>query len=206
MTADWSLTPRTARRLLAALTPLVLVTGCGGSGSTHIPQPTPTRATPLATPLQLAPGVTVLPSQLTVPPYTLSTLHPPPAGTPVRKVMLNLVEDNYVENVAIERGDPALLQFADTGPRLLAEKEEISANRRNGTKVVSIRDFIISAKVGSEPDPSAPTVRMAVIVTGTELRTQRTSSGTTTSSAPFQVIVWLQRVGQRFLLVELGRP
>ena len=205
MTAGWLPTPLKPRLLLAAVVPLLLTTACGG-GPAHIPKPTTTTyATPTPSSTELAPGVTVSPGQLTVPAYTLSTSHPPPAGTPVRQVMLNLVEDNYVENVAIERGAPSLLPFADAGPRLLAEREEIAADIRNSVTVVALRDVIRSATVGSKPDPAAPRVLTAVILAGTEVRTQRTNAGVTTSTTPFQVIVWLQRVGGRYLLVELGR-
>ena len=206
MTSGRLLAPRMASVLLVALVSPAVAAGCGGGAPTRIPKPTAAHATPLPTPVQLAPGVAVSPRQLTIPPYTISGAHPPPAGTPVRTVMLNLVEDNYIENIAIERANKSLLKFADAGALLSAEAATIASNQSKGIHVTSIVDHIASATVGSQQDPGLPGTTLAVILSGTEIAVHKVGAAAPVQqSLTFNVIVWLHESSGKYLLVDLAR-
>ncbi|NNM96013.1 MAG: hypothetical protein HKL89_00155, partial [Candidatus Dormibacteraeota bacterium] len=46
--------------------------------------------------------------------------HPLPSGVSAAQVVKDVQIDNLLENIAIERQDPGLLQYADSGDWLLA--------------------------------------------------------------------------------------
>jgi hypothetical protein len=129
---------------------------------------------------------------LALPPYSVSTTNPLPAGVSAKQVVRDVVIDNLIENAALMRGDAALLNYSDAGNRLASEQDELSANVSSGTKVLGIHDDITSIQLGAKQDPNDASVQTATIVEGSE--TERQSIG---SSAPrqttrsFQVILWV---------------
>lgn len=162
-------------------------------------------ATPTAAPTTIAPGVAVSPSELTLPPYTLSTSNPLPAGVSAQRVVKDVVIDDLIENAALERRDPGLLAYSDTGDLLQAEQQEISTNTSGNIKVLSIRDNITSIQLGSKADPNNSSAQTAIIVQGTEIREQRTGSGPRDhTSRQFQVLLWVvwSPADSRYLLCD----
>jgi hypothetical protein len=127
-----------------------------------------------------------------MPTYTVSTTHPLPSGVSAAALAQDVVIDNLIENLAIERGDPALLTYADCGNWLTAEEATISKNKAGSVTVVSIRDEISSMELGFQPDPNDPSVTAAVTITGVEVEVTRTGHGTPTSATTnFDVLQWL---------------
>lgn len=172
---------------MLALAVFVLA-GCGSSVAI-IPKGTPP---PKPQVTQIAPGVSVPVSALSVPPYTVSATNPLPTGVSAHKVVADIQVDNLIENAAIVRQDPTLLPYADAGAWLTAEQGEISQNITNKVKVLSITDNIQSIQVGFRPDPNNALATAAVITAGEETQTQRSTTGrTTTKVTKFDVIQWL---------------
>ena len=193
-----------ARRL--ALVPLAacLAAGCGAAPPVAIPSASPS---PTASPTTIAPGVQVPASEVKLPPYTVSTTHPLPAGVSAATVAQDVVIDNLIENVAIERGDSALLAYADCGNWLAAESLAITQAKGNGETVLSVTDAFSEVQVGFKSDPSNSAVTAATILVGSE--TQRVRSGgdsVTTKTSPFSVLRWLawSPTQKRFLTCDLG--
>ncbi len=167
-----------------------------------IPQasPTPRPATTL-----LAPGVRVADSQLQMPAFTVSASHPLPSGVSAALVVKDVQIDNLIENIAIERQDPALLQYADSGDWLAAEQGEIASNKRQGLAVTSIVDNVTSIRLGSKPDPKDASVVIAAIVTGTEVRgTSAAGRPTRKLTTSFSALLWLRWSAsqQRYLICD----
>ena len=186
--ADVGLRARWGWGILAPLC-LTAVVGCGSTGSVLIPKASPTPK-PATTPL--APGVRVADSELQLPAYTVSVSHPLPSGVSAALVVKDVQIDNLLENIAIERQDPGLLQYADSGDWLLAEQGEIASNRRQGLVVRSVRDTIASIQAGFQVDPNNPRATAAVIVAGTEIEVQILANGKArTQSTHFDVLEWL---------------
>ena len=180
----------TALRRLA-LVPLVawLAAGCGAAPSVPIPSVSPT---PAASPTTIAPGVQVPTTEVKVPTYTVSTSHPLPSGVSAATVAQDVVIDNLIENVAIERGDAALLPYADCGNWLAAEQATIAKNHENSISVVSVRDEVTSMKLGFQSDPNDSAATAAVTLTGVEVEVSRNgSAGPKTSNTAFAVLQWL---------------
>ncbi len=177
-----------ARRL--ALVPLAacLAAGCGAAPPVAIPSASPS---PTASPTTIAPGVEVPASDVKVPPYSVSTTHPLPAGVSAATVARDVVIDNLIENVAIERGDAALLTYADCGNWLAAVAQEIQSDKGHGTHVVSVSDTVAAMDVGTKADPAAPSLTIAIVITGTETELSTTGSQQTKKSTPFAVIRWV---------------
>ena len=199
--ADVGLRARWGWGILAPLC-LTAVVGCGSTGSVLIPKASPTPK-PATTPL--APGVRVADSELQLPAYTVSVSHPLPSGVSAALVVKDVQIDNLLENIAIERQDPGLLQYADSGDWLLAEQGEIASNRRQGLVVRSIRDSVTTFKLGSKVDPKDPSVVVAAILTGTELRsTSPPGSKSSTSTTKFAALIWLRWSGtdNRYLICD----
>lgn len=198
--AGWG---RSRRIALVVGSGLVVVwTAACASAPAKIPSAS---ATPTAAPTTIAPGVAVSPSELTLPPYTLSTSNPLPAGVSAQRVVKDVVIDDLIENAALERRDPGLLAYSDTGDLLQAEQQEISTNTSGNIKVLSIRDNITSIQLGSKADPNNSSAQTAIIVQGTEIREQRTGSGPRDhTSRQFQVLLWVvwSPADSRYLLCD----
>ena len=149
-------------------------------------------ATPSAAPTTIAPGVSVNPSELVVPPYTVSTTNPLPAGVSAKRVVMDVVADNLIENLAIERGDAPLLAFSDSGGMLAIDEATISTNQSVDTRIVSINDSISSLVLGSEGDPNNSAARAALNVEGVErITTQDAQGAESHKSNDFHVLIWV---------------
>lgn len=181
---------RSTRWAGAALTAMALtVVGCGSATSVKIPPPT---ATPRPSTTTVAPGVRVPAAQVSPPTYTVSTSHPLPSGVSAAQVAKDVVIDNLVENIAIEKGNPALLAYADCGAWKRAEAAEISRDKATGVQVTRILDTYSSVRVGFQPDPNSKAVAAAVIMAGDESRVSRMSGmPPRRSTRPFHVILWV---------------
>ncbi|MHB8330953.1 MAG: hypothetical protein ACYDEA_01995 [Candidatus Dormibacteria bacterium] len=175
----------------ALLAPCLLacLAGCGGGTPVVIPKPTPT---PRPATTLLAPGVRVADSQLQMPAFTVSTSHPLPSGVSAELVVKDVQIDNLLENIAIERQDPRLLQYADSGDWLAAEQGEIARHKAEGLTVLSVEDTFTTVQAGFQPDPNNSAATAAVIVAGTEKEVDRLASGAIhTKTTVFKVLQWL---------------
>ncbi|MHB1623780.1 MAG: hypothetical protein ACYCTZ_00365 [Candidatus Dormibacteria bacterium] len=127
-----------------------------------------------------------------MPAFTVSTSHPLPSGVSAELVVKDVQIDNLLENIAIERQDPGLLQYADSGDWLAAVRGEIGKNKVKGVAVVSVTDKVASVQAGFQTDPSNPDATVAVIVAGSEVEVERLASGeVTTKTTRFDVLRWL---------------
>ena len=191
-------------RLAPVLAAACLAVGCGAAPPVAIPSPSPS---PSASPTTIAPGVRVPRSEVQTPVYTVSTTHPLPSGVSAAAVAQDVVIDNLIENVAIERGDPTLLSYADCGNWLAAEGQEIARNRALGVRVLSVADNLNSVSVGFEPDPANSSVVAAATVAGVETRTTETAGKSpTTSKTAFHAILWFSwsSAAGRYLVCDAG--
>ncbi len=180
---------KAVRRL--ALVPLVawLAAGCGAAPPVPIPSVSPS---PAASPTTIAPGIQVPTTEVKTPTYTVSTSHPLPSGVSAATVAQDVVIDNLIENLAIERGDATLLTYADCGNWLAAEKLTIAKNHSASISVLSIKDDVTSMQVGFQPDPNNSSATAAVALAGTEIEVSRAgSAGPKTSRTAFSVLLWL---------------
>ena len=183
----WGRSRRAA--LTVGLGLMVVWTAACASAPAKIP---PATTRPSAAPTTIAPGVSVSPSELALPPYSVSTSNPLPAGVTAKRVVRDVVIDDLIENAALERRDPGLLAYSDTGDLLQSERQEIATDKSDGLTVLSIRDTITGIQVGSKADPNNPSAQMAIIVKGTETREQRTGSEAVDhSTRHFQVLLWV---------------
>ncbi len=175
--------------------------GCGSSVAV-IPKGKPT---PEPAMVSIAPGVRVPNSQVAVPVFTVSSSHPLPSGVSAQLVVKDAEIDNLIENVAIERQDPALLAYADAGDWLAAEEGEIAHDKSAQITVLSIKDAVTSVEVGFQPDPNDSNADAAVITRGTERQIERVGDEPPeTKVTAFAVIQWMQwapKLG-RFLLCD----
>jgi len=181
----------------------VALAGCGSSTAT-IPKGTPS---PKPQVTAIAPGVTVPKAQVALPSYTVSSSHPLPSGVSAQQVVQDVQIDNVIENIAIERQDPALLAYADTGDWLAAIADEISTNAHNHMKVLSIKDYLTSVEVGFQPDPQDASATASVILKGSELQIETNKQGgRTLHTQPFDVLRWLVWSPQlgRYLTCDTG--
>ena len=183
----WGRSRRAA--LTVGLGLMVVWTAACASAPAKIP---PATMRPSAAPTTIAPGVSVSPSELALPPYSVSTSNPLPAGVTAKRVVRDVVIDDLIENAALERRDPGLLAYSDTGDLLQSERQEIATDKSDDLTVLSIRDTITGIQVGSKADPNNPSAQMAIIVKGTETREQRTGSEAVDhSTRHFQVLLWV---------------
>ena len=183
----WGRSRRAA--LTVGLGLMVVWTAACASAPAKIP---PATMRPSAAPTTIAPGVSVSPSELALPPYSVSTSNPLPAGVNPKRVVRDVVIDDLIENAALERRDAGLLAYSDTGDLLQSERQEIATDKSDGLTVLSIRDTITGIQVGSKADPNNPSAQMAIIVKGTETREQRTGSEAVDhSTRHFQVLLWV---------------
>ena len=183
----WGRSRRAA--LTVGLGLMVVWTAACASAPAKIP---PATMRPSAAPTTIAPGVSVSQSELALPPYSVSTSNPLPAGVNPKRVVRDVVIDDLIENAALERRDAGLLAYSDTGDLLQSERQEIATDKSDGLTVLSIRDTITGIQVGSKADPNNPSAQMAIIVKGTETREQRTGSEAVDhSTRHFQVLLWV---------------
>ena len=177
--------------------------GCGSSVAV-IPKGKPT---PEPAMVSIAPGVRVPSSQVAVPVFTVSSSHPLPSGVSAQLVVKDAEIDNLIENVAIERQDPALLAYADAGDWLAAIREEIASDVRDHLRVLSVTDTVNSLQVGFQPDPRNSSADASVIIRGTEVAVEKLASGRRVSqSQTFDVLRWFvwDPAIRRYLTCDTG--
>ncbi|MHB1499904.1 MAG: hypothetical protein ACYCYK_01835 [Candidatus Dormibacteria bacterium] len=177
--------------------------GCGSQVAV-IPKGRPSPKPVMTT---IAPGISVPASQVAPPTYTVSTSHPLPPGVSAQQVVKDAGIDNLIENVAIERQDPALLAYADTGDWLAAIKGEISSNIQQHVRVISVRDEVTALKVGFQSDPKNRAADASVIVQGTEIEVERLASGKQVRRVQaFDVLRWFvwNPADHRYLTCDTG--
>lgn len=157
------------------------------------PTPIPVAsATPTASPTTIAPGVAVSPSLLALPPYSISPSNPLPADISAALVVKDIIVDDLVENAALERRDPALLAFADSGDVLALDQQQIATNASGGIRVLTVADIVSNMELGARPDPNNSSSTVAVVVQGTETTSERVGSGTPRrTSQNFKVLIWV---------------
>ncbi|MGH7691421.1 MAG: hypothetical protein ACRENY_09860 [Candidatus Dormibacteria bacterium] len=181
---------RSGRRLLwvGAAPLLAALAGCGNTAAT-IPHAS---ATPSPTSITIAPGVTVSPAKLALPPYSVSTSNPLPQGVSAKVVVRDFIEDNLIENQALEHSDATLLQYADAGAMLTLDQRTISTDQASGSRILEIDDTVNSLVVGGEKDPNNPAARAAFEVAGLEKMTTEDKQGTVTHKTDdFHVVIWV---------------
>jgi hypothetical protein len=140
----------------------------------------------------IAPGVSVNPALLILPPFTVSTTNPLPAGVSAKQVVRDVLIDNLIENAAVVTSRASLLAYADAGNLLTSEQQEISSDQAGNVQVLEIHDKFTNIEVGSKPDPNDASVQMATIVQGTETRRQRSGSGVARQTLrTFDVLLWV---------------
>lgn len=184
---DWGRSRRAA--LMLVLGPLVIWAAACASSTATIPSATPS---PSAATTTIAPGVSVKTSELTLPPYSVSTSDPLPSGTSAKRVASDVIIDDLIENEAVQSANPSLLQYADSGGALQSETQEIAADKSGNISVLKVRDAVTSIQLGSKSDPNNASVQIAAIVDGTETLEQRVSTGALDrTEKTFDVLVWL---------------
>jgi hypothetical protein len=168
---------------------VTVLVGCGANSQVRIPRASPTPGTKT---VELAPGVRVKKAQLALPSYSVSTSYPLPSGVSAKTVVEDVQIDDLIENVAVERQQPGLLKYADSGDWLASEQGEISQNKKVGTVVLSIVDRFTSISVGFRTDPNDSGASAAVILQGIETRRQRSGQGVDSEkSTTFDILQWL---------------
>jgi hypothetical protein len=181
---------------------MVLGTAACASSTAKIPPATPS---PSAASTTIAPGVKVDPSELALPPYSVSTSNPLPEDISARKVAADFVEDDLIENAAIERKDAGLLIYAASGNALLAEQQEIMADSSGDITVLRIRDAVANIQLGTKADPNNRSANIAVIVQGQETRQQRAGKAAVSRMTHhFDLLLWLvwSPAQSRYLLCD----
>jgi hypothetical protein len=131
-------------------------------------------------------------SELALPPYSVSASNPLPTGISAKRVASAVIVDDLIENEALQRADPSLLEYADSGDALESETQEIAANKSGNISVLKIRDAVTSIQLGSKSDPNNAAAQIAAIVEGRETQEQRVGTGAINhATTPFDVLVWL---------------
>jgi len=183
----WGRSRRAA--LTVGLGLMVVWTAACASAPAKIP---PATMRPSAAPTTIAPGVSVSPSELALPPYSVSTSNPLPAGISAKRVVADFVGDNLIENRAIERGDAQLLAYADSGGMLVIDRSTITTDHADGSQILSIDDSISSLVIGSEIDPNNSAAGAALNVEGVEKTAIRGLHGKESRKVDaFHVVVWV---------------
>lgn len=181
---------RSQKAVLAVGVGMVVVcTAACASAPARIPSAS---ATPVVRPTTIAPGVSVAPSELVLPPYTVSTSNPLPPGVSAATVVKDVVIDDLIENAALVRSDPSLLAYSDVGGVLAVDQSQISANKSTGLRLLSIDDAVSNMALGRQTDPNNAAAQIAVVVRGTETTKQRSNANKPrTSVENFKVQIWL---------------
>jgi hypothetical protein len=184
---DWGRSRRAA--LMLGIGPVVIWTAACASSTATIPSATPS---PSAASTTIAPGLSVNPSELALPPYSVSASNPLPSGISAKQVVSDVIIDDLIENAALERAAPELLMYSDTGDALQSEKQDIASNKSRNTTVLRIQDAVTSIQLGSKSDPNNASAQIAAIVEGVETQEKRVSPGTLDHTRQsFDVLVWL---------------
>jgi hypothetical protein len=184
---DWGRSRRAA--LMLVVGPVIIWTAACANSTSTIPSATPS---PSAASTTIAPGVTVDSSELALPPYSVSASNPLPTGISAKRVASAVIVDDLIENEALQRADPSLLEYADSGDALESETQEIAANKSGNISVLKIRDAVTSIQLGSKSDPNNAAAQIAAIVEGRETQEQRVGTGAINhATTPFDVLVWL---------------
>ena len=147
-------------------------------------------------------------TEVSPPQYTVSASHPLPSGVSAAQVAKDVEIDNLIENIAIEKGDPALLAYADCGAWLQAITREIRSDQAEHIRIVSITDSVALLKVGYQPDPQDSQVTAAAIVSGTEVQRRMLADGaSSTKVTHFNVIRWVlwSATNGRYLTCDTGQ-
>lgn len=194
---------RSQRAVLSVGVGLMVVwTAACASAPAKIPSAS-AKPSPRAT--SIAPGVSVNPTLLVLPPFTVSTTNPLPAGVSAKQVVRDVLIDNLIENAALEGGNAALLSYSDTGARLVSEQQEVATDTADDVAVIAIHDQITSIQVGRKQDPNDLAAQTATIVQGEEIEQQRKgTSAITRTSRTFQVLLWVvwSSTKARYLLCD----
>lgn len=167
---------------------LMLLSACSSSPA-KIPSAS---ARPSAKPTTIAPGVRVSPSELALPPYSVSSTNPLPAGVSVRQVVKDVVIDNSIENAALESNRASLLQYSDSGALLGLDTTQVQDDQSQHLTILQVRDSVSSMQAGSASDPNNPASNIALKVIGSEYTRERIDSGKVrTMDRPFDITMWL---------------
>lgn len=184
---DWGRSRRAALMLVAG--PVVLWTAACASSTATIPSAAPS---PSAVSTTIAPGVSVKTSELALPPYSVSAANPLPSGISAKRVASDVIVDDLIENEALQRANPSLLQYADSGDALQSETQEIAADKSGDITVLKVQDAVTSIQLGRKSDPSNASAQIAAIVEGKETQEQRVGAGALDNTKKtFDVLVWL---------------
>ncbi|MGC2191070.1 MAG: hypothetical protein WA751_01920 [Candidatus Dormiibacterota bacterium] len=109
-----------------------------------------------------------------------------------KRVVKDVVIDDLIENAAIERRDPGLLAYSDSGGVLTLDQDQISTDEAGSVRVLRVDDSVSNMEVGVQVDPNNPAAQIAVVVQGVETTKQRTASQEPhTASQKFKVLIWL---------------
>jgi hypothetical protein len=169
--------------------PVVIGTAACASSTATIPSGAPS---PSAASTTIAPGVSVKTSELALPPYSVSASNPLPSGISARKVIRDFISDNLIENTAIERRNPQLLQYGVTGGLLTIDNSTITRDEATGSQILNIDDSILSLAIGSEPDPNDSAATIALNVEGVEETSTRNVQGKVSRHVDdFHVLIWV---------------
>ncbi|HUY09377.1 MAG TPA: hypothetical protein VMW80_08000 [Candidatus Dormibacteraeota bacterium] len=120
---------------------------------------------------------------------------------------MDVVTDNLIENLAIERGDAQLLAYSDSGGMLAIDQSTISTDRSDGTRILSIDDSITSLVLGSEVDPNNSDAQAALNVEGVERIARRDPDGKVSHTVDnFHVLIWVDwsTVLQKYLRCDVS--
>lgn len=185
--ADWGRSRRAA--LMVGLGPVVMWTAACASSTATIPSATPS---PSAASTTIAPGVSVNPSELALPPYSVSTSNPLPADVSAKQVVSDVIVDDLIENVAVVKAAPGLLIYSDSGGVLALDRNQIATDESSGIRVISVEDSVSSMQLGAQADPDNPAALIAVVVQGIETMRERSGSHRPhTTVENFKVLVWV---------------
>ena len=183
----WGRSRRAA--LTVGLGLMVVWTAACASAPAKIP---PATTRPSAAPTTIAPGVSVSPSELALPPYSVSTSNPLPAGVNPKRMVRDVVIDDLIENAALERRDPGLLAYSDNGGVLALDQNQIAKDESSDVRVLNIEDSVSNVELGTQADPNNPAADIAVVVQGVETTRERADSHKPhTTVEDFKVLVWL---------------
>jgi hypothetical protein len=107
-------------------------------------------------------------------------------------VASDVIVDDLIENEALQRANPSLLQYADSGDALQSETQEIAADKSGDITVLKVQDAVTSIQLGRKSDPSNASAQIAAIVEGKETQEQRVGAGALDNTKKtFDVLVWL---------------
>ncbi len=132
------------------------------------------------------------PAQLALPPYTVSSTNPLPAGVSAKQVVQDVVIDNLIENAALVDSRPSLLGYSDYGDVLQLDESQIASNVSSGVDVLRVTDSVTSMTLGTKMDPNNAASDLALDIRGTQVTRQRDRAGKVTSNkGGFAILLWV---------------